>query len=265
MTVPNIYPSYFSGEGSYEELSGSAVNPLPTGIIIMHCNIGVPAGWLSCDGSAVSKTTYANLYSLFGPNAFGTDTSTDFFLPRYNLPVIPPNIMTFAVGASGTKAVHSTGGSILHVHGNVAVSTTTSSESLVHDHDTSFGNPDHSHSNSNATTQNANDGDHNHGINGANTAGATSNTTANTGGGATVNASHTHGINAPSTNGGGGAAHNWGGCSTGNIASGTTSHNHTISSTSVTSHTHTGSHPTAATTSGGNIPPYLMVQFIIKT
>jgi microcystin-dependent protein len=257
MTVPSIYPSYFSGEGSYEELSGSAVNPLPTGIIIFHASSTVPSGWLSCSGASVSKTTYANLYSVIGPNAFGTDTSTDFFLPNFT--------DLFPIGVSGTKALNSTAGETTHVHGNVAVSTTLSTESLVHDHDTTFGNPDHSHSNSNATVANANDGAHNHGINGANTAGATANNNANTGGGGTVIGSHTHGINAPSTNGGGGTAHNWGGMSTGNIASGVTSHNHSVTSTSVANHTHTGSHPTAASTSGTHTPPFLVVQFIIKT
>jgi microcystin-dependent protein len=260
MSVPNIYPSYLTDGANPEiELSGSASNPFPTGIIIMNSKTTTPSGWLPCDGTAVSKTTYAGLYSLLGANAFGTDTSTDFFLPNFNVAGV------FAIGVSGTKALNSTGGTAAHVHGNVAVSTTTSSESLAHDHDTTFENPDHSHSNSNATTYNGNDGDHNHGINGASTAGATSNTTANTGGGTTSVGSHAHGINAPSTNGGGGAAHNWSGMSTGNIAGGTTSHNHTITGNSVTTHTHTGSHPTAATSSTSNIPPYLMIQFIIKT
>lgn len=261
MTVPNIYPSYLiDGANPPVELSGSAVNPFPTGIIIMSAETITPSGWLSCDGSAVSKTTYADLYALVGVNAFGSDTSTDFYLPNFNVatPVFP-------IGASGTKAVHSTGGAANHAHGNVAITNSISTESLVHDHDTSFANPDHSHSNSNATVSNANDGDHNHGINGANTAGATSNTTANTGGGSTVIGGHSHGINAPSTNGGGGAAHNWTGMSTGNIAAGVTNHNHTITGNSTTSHNHTGSHPTAATSSGANIPPYLMIQFIIKT
>ena len=261
MTVPNIYPSYFSGEGSYEELSGSAVNPLPTGIIIFHASSTVPSGWLACIGTLVPKTTYANLYSVLGANAFGTDTSTDFYLPNFTDGFNP----LFPVGVSGTKALNSTAGGTTHVHGNVAISTTTSTESLVHDHDTSSGNPDHSHSNTNATTYNGNDGAHNHGINGANTAGATANNNANTGGGGTVIGSHTHGINAPSTNGGGGAAHNWGSASTGNIASGTTSHNHNVTSTSVTSHSHTGFHPAQASTSGTHTPPFLVVQFIIKT
>jgi len=30
----------------------------------------------------VSKSTYASLYSVVGPNAFGTDTSSDFYLPN---------------------------------------------------------------------------------------------------------------------------------------------------------------------------------------
>lgn len=261
MSVPNIYPSYITdGSNPAIELSGSAVNPFPTGIIIMSAETITPSGWLPCDGTAVDKGIYSNLYSLIGPNAFGTDTSTDFYLPNFNTASL-----TFAVGASNTKSLHSTGGSSNHVHGNVAASTTISTESIAHDHDTSFSSADHSHSNSNATVSNANDGDHNHGINGASTAGATSNTNANTGGGTTVVGSHTHGINAPSTNGGGGVAHNWTGMSTGNIGYGTINHNHTITSTSVTNHTHTGSHPTAATSSGSNIPPYLMIQFIIKT
>jgi microcystin-dependent protein len=258
MTVPNIYPSYITdGANPPVELSGGVSDPFPTGIIIFHSSATIPSGWLACSGTSVSKTTYANLYSVLGANAFGTDTSTDFFLPNF--------IDLFPIGVSGTKSLNATGGSTTHVHGNVAISATTSSESLDHDHTTTFGNPDHSHSNSNATVSNANDGDHNHGINGANTAGATANTTATTGTGVGTVGSHTHGINAPSTNGGGGVAHNWNGMSTGNIASGVTSHNHTITSTSVTSHTHTGSHPTSASTSGTHTPPFLVVQFIIKT
>jgi len=262
MTVPNIYPSYITdGANPAVELSGSASNPFPTGIIIFHASSTVPSGWLACIGTLVPKTTYANLYSVLGANAFGTDTSTDFYLPNFTDGLNP----LFPVGVSGTKALNSTAGGTTHVHGNVAISTTTSNESLVHDHTTTFGNPDHSHTATNATGYTGNDGAHNHAINGTNTAGATANTTATLGSGAGVNASHTHGVNAPSTNGDGGAAHNWNSASSGNIAGGVTSHNHSVSSTSVTSHTHTGSHPTAASTSGTHTPPFLVVQFIIKT
>lgn len=258
MTVPSIYPSYITdGANAPVELSGDVSDPFPTGIIIFHSSTTIPSGWLACSGTSVLKSSYPNLYALLGANAFGTDTLTNFFLPNF--------IDLFPIGVSGTKALNATGGSSTHVHGNVAISTTTSNESLVHDHTITIDNIDHVHNATNNSGYTGNDGDHNHGINGANTAGATSNTTATTGSGAGVIGSHAHGINAPSTNGGGGAAHNWGSASTGGIAVGTTNHNHSIASNSVTSHSHTGSHPTAASTSGTHTPPFLVVQFIIKT
>lgn len=256
MSVPNIYPSYITdGANPPVELSGDISDPFPTGTIIFRASTTVPTGWLYCSGTMVSKTTYANLYAVMGPNAFGTDTLTHFQLPSF---------AGYPIGVSATKSIGSTGGSSDHLHGNVTMSVATSNESLVHDHDTSFGNPDHSHSNANASTGSA-DGAHNHGINGANTAGATANTTATTGTGTRNTASHTHGINAPSTNGGGGTSHTWNTTSTGNIASGTTSHNHSITSTSVTSHTHTPTSPATATFTQNHVPPSTIVMFIIKT
>lgn len=41
----------------------------------------VPTGWLLCDGSAVSQTTYANLYAVLGANAYGSDAGGNFYLP----------------------------------------------------------------------------------------------------------------------------------------------------------------------------------------
>ena len=40
-----------------------------------------PTGWLACDGSAVSKTTYSELFTALGANAWGTDTTDNFYLP----------------------------------------------------------------------------------------------------------------------------------------------------------------------------------------
>ena len=41
----------------------------------------VPTGWLACDGSAVSKTTYSALFTALGVDAWGTDTTDNFYLP----------------------------------------------------------------------------------------------------------------------------------------------------------------------------------------
>ena len=40
-----------------------------------------PTGWLACDGSAVSKATYSALFTALGANAWGTDTTDNFYLP----------------------------------------------------------------------------------------------------------------------------------------------------------------------------------------
>lgn len=40
-----------------------------------------PAGWLFCNGNAVSRTTYADLYAVIGQNTYGTDPAGQFYLP----------------------------------------------------------------------------------------------------------------------------------------------------------------------------------------
>lgn len=50
-------------------------NHMPTGSIYMHISSSAPTGWLNCDGTAVNRTTYANLYSAIVPNK-GTVTLT---------------------------------------------------------------------------------------------------------------------------------------------------------------------------------------------
>lgn len=54
---------------------------IPVGQIIMSGSATVPTGYLLCDGSPVSRTTYASLFTLFG-TAFGPgDGSNTFNLP----------------------------------------------------------------------------------------------------------------------------------------------------------------------------------------
>lgn len=53
-----------------------------TGIVVPYVGAAAPTGWLFCRGQLVSKATYAALYAAVGPNAFGTDTATDFYLPN---------------------------------------------------------------------------------------------------------------------------------------------------------------------------------------
>jgi microcystin-dependent protein len=54
---------------------------VPTGTVIDFAAVSAPSGWLLCDGTAVSRTTYSALFAVIG-TAFGTgDGSTTFNLP----------------------------------------------------------------------------------------------------------------------------------------------------------------------------------------
>ena len=54
---------------------------VPTGLIAFFDLTEVPDGWLVCDGSAVSRTTYANLFAKIGTRHGAGDGSTTFNLP----------------------------------------------------------------------------------------------------------------------------------------------------------------------------------------
>ena len=53
----------------------------PTGSIIMYGAATAPTGWLECDGSAVSRTTYSSLFAIVGTTFGVGDGSTTFNLP----------------------------------------------------------------------------------------------------------------------------------------------------------------------------------------
>ena len=67
--------------------SGGGVD-IPIGTVIPYTNTTAPEGYLICDGSAVSRTTYSELYDIIG-TTYGTgDGSTTFNLPNLKGKVI---------------------------------------------------------------------------------------------------------------------------------------------------------------------------------
>lgn len=61
---------------AYADAAGSA----PPGTIVMYGGTSAPTGWLLCDGSSVSRTTYAALYGVLG-TTFGFSDASHFNLP----------------------------------------------------------------------------------------------------------------------------------------------------------------------------------------
>lgn len=86
------YPSSPSlGQVVYNNATGTEVfwngttwvQKIPAGFIMMSGGLVIPAGWLVCDGSLVSRTTYAGLFAAIG-TAYGLgDGSTTFGLPNF--------------------------------------------------------------------------------------------------------------------------------------------------------------------------------------
>lgn len=61
-----------------EKLGGGT----PTGSVTAFAGDTAPYGWLLCDGSAISRTDYASLYSVIGTKYGSGDGSTTFNLPN---------------------------------------------------------------------------------------------------------------------------------------------------------------------------------------
>ena len=66
-----------------------------------------PTGWLLCDGSAVSRTTYADLFAVIGTRFGAGNGSTTFNLPDLR--------DRFVVGAGTSYNINATGGKATHV------------------------------------------------------------------------------------------------------------------------------------------------------
>lgn len=56
---------------------------IPPGVILDFGGVTAPSGWLLCDGAAVSRTTYASLFSAIGTTFGAGDGSTTFNVPDF--------------------------------------------------------------------------------------------------------------------------------------------------------------------------------------
>ena len=66
-----------------EPVKAAIVARLPAGFVAAWPGNTPPDGWLVCNGSAVSRTTYADLFSVIGTTFGAGDGSTTFKLPDY--------------------------------------------------------------------------------------------------------------------------------------------------------------------------------------
>lgn len=80
-----------------EEIQGSLYS-VPIGTILSYASTTPPVGFLVCDGSEVSKTTYADLFEVIG-DTYGTATDTS----KFKLPDLRDKFVQGANGNLGTS------------------------------------------------------------------------------------------------------------------------------------------------------------------
>jgi microcystin-dependent protein len=214
---------------------------LYTGAIVSTLSTAVPTGWLACDGSAVSQTTYAALYAIIGT----TYNTTGEGAGNFRLPNLTNSILIPKSNTSGTIV------SSAHTHSSnatlasSAIAFVTGGQTTAnHNHTTNYGT-------SGVST------DHGHGYVDAGANGNTNNNPVNankTGTATTVSgAGHVHTIGAVGNTGNSNEAISHGHSGTASVAAGDFSHNHAGSAT-----------VTATSASSTFLPLGITARFIIK-
>jgi microcystin-dependent protein len=108
---------------NFSDILAEIVKGIPTGSGKLWFTDSVPSGWLLCDGSAVSRTTYARLFAVIGTIYGSGDGSTTFNLPNFKgrVPVGKD------IGQSEFDSLGESGGEKAH--------TLTQAEMPEHNHD----------------------------------------------------------------------------------------------------------------------------------
>ncbi len=109
-------------EATKYDFSGAnltGIEGIPTATIVPWSSASVPTGFLECNGQAVSRSTYSDLFAIVA-TTYGTGDGSSTF----NVPDLQDNV---AVGKSNNKALASTGGANttpVAPAGNVATTVT---------------------------------------------------------------------------------------------------------------------------------------------
>ena len=72
---------YLSSSNFVVVPSSSGNTGVPVGTIMLYAGNSIPTGWILCDGSAISRSTYSTLFTALGTSWGQGDNSTTFNLP----------------------------------------------------------------------------------------------------------------------------------------------------------------------------------------
>jgi microcystin-dependent protein len=90
---------------SVQTLETELSNGVPSGVVHAYSGTTLPTGWLLCDGSAISRITYSNLFSIISTSHGSGDGSTTFNLPDYRGQFLRGRVNITTISGSGTVPV----------------------------------------------------------------------------------------------------------------------------------------------------------------
>lgn len=123
MTNPNdTYALDVNGTANATSIFQANALLVPTGSVMQYAGGSAPTGWLICDGSAVSRTTYATLFAVISTTYGVGDGSTTFNLPNTQ----GKSVFGYNSGDTSFDALGETGGS--------KTTTLTTNELPAHTH-----------------------------------------------------------------------------------------------------------------------------------
>jgi microcystin-dependent protein len=212
---------WYNGSAWADLNAGSGTAYMPTGSIQPWTGSSTPSGWLVCNGSAVSRTTYASLFTVISTSFGVGDGSTTFNLPDLQgYQLVGATLATGPIDNTSTYRVGSNDANTITTHSSEAHSHTityASYSEIAH-------TQSHSHS---AAPALASSGAHTH---------TGTSVTSNPG----QSHTHTSSVGAPNTQTVG----------TGSTQRTSSTHTHTGPSVSTNTHTHTVTIGSQASTGG---------------
>jgi microcystin-dependent protein len=119
--------------------TGPSTSDGPVGSIMAFAGVTAPAGWILCDGSAVSRTTYANLFSVIG-NAWGNGDGVNTF----NLPDLRGRFLRGVDAGTGRDPDAATR-TATNAGGNTGDNVGTLQDQELNAHNHTITDPGHNH------------------------------------------------------------------------------------------------------------------------
>jgi microcystin-dependent protein len=156
ITVPDASGTMLLTSGTLLDPSQGGV---PTGAVMPFAGSAAPAGWVLCDGSAISRTTFSALFIAISTTYGAGNGSTTFNVPdlrgravfgKDNMGGVAANRLTAAnTGVTGTTLGSAGGDERLHAHNHTATDSGHGHTLNDPGHGHGVNDPTHTHSDTN--------------------------------------------------------------------------------------------------------------------